>query len=132
MSEIPIINGVQPPFMPIGGIEVLRNDGVSTNEFVENKESKFQTILNKELHEVKFSKHALERMKSRNINLSESDVEKLENAVSKAEEKGSYESLVVLNDFALVVSVKNRTVITAVDSLSSQNIFTNIDSAIFI
>ncbi len=132
MSEIPIINGVQPPFMPIGGIELLRNDGVSTNEFVENKESKFQTILNKELHEVKFSKHALERMKSRNINLSESDVEKLENAVSKAEEKGSYESLVVLNDFALVVSVKNRTVITAVDSLSSQNIFTNIDSAIFI
>ncbi len=89
MSEIPIINGVQPPFMPIGGIELLRNDGVSTNEFVENKESKFQTILNKELHEVKFSKHALERMKSRNINLSESDVEKLENAVSKAEEKGS-------------------------------------------
>ena len=44
--------------------------------------------------------------------------------------KGARESLIYMNDLAFVVSVKNRTVITAMDGPSAkENIFTNIDSA---
>ena len=58
---------------------------------------------------------------------------KLNAAVEKIAQKGSRESLVYLNDMALVVSIKNKTVITAMDGSSAKdNIFTNIDSAVIL
>jgi flagellar operon protein len=54
-------------------------------------------------------------------------------AVLKAQTKGCKESLVVLDQVALVVSVENQTVITAVDARNlRENVFTNIDSAVFV
>ncbi|MEG6585886.1 TIGR02530 family flagellar biosynthesis protein [Dendrosporobacter sp. 1207_IL3150] len=92
----------------------------------------FKEALQKELG-VKFSQHALQRMNSRNIKLSEADVAKLNNAVDKAAQKGAKESLVLMDNLALVVSVKNKTVITAIDGTSMKdNVFTNIDSAVII
>ena len=83
--------------------------------------------------EVKFSKHAQQRLSSRNITLEPQQVEKLNQAVQRAGEKGARESLVLMNDLAFIVSVPNKTVVTAVDGQSlKENVFTNIDSAVIV
>lgn len=94
----------------------------------------FGQILDKKLRgELKFSNHAQQRLKSRNINLSADEMTKIEEAVGKARDKGSRDSLILMSDLALVVSVKNNTVITAVDGDSlKDNVFTNIDSAVIV
>ncbi|HEX3011056.1 MAG TPA: TIGR02530 family flagellar biosynthesis protein [Syntrophomonadaceae bacterium] len=94
----------------------------------------FGKILDKKLNsELKFSGHAQQRLQSRNISLSADEVNKIKEAVGKAREKGSRDSLILMNDLALVVSVKNNTVITAVDGGSlKDNVFTNIDSAVIV
>jgi flagellar operon protein len=80
-----------------------------------------------------FSQHALNRLKERGINLADSDLGKLEGAVQKAAEKGARESLIMMDNVAYVVSIVNRKVITAVDEAHmKENVFTNIDSAIFL
>lgn len=94
----------------------------------------FSKVLEKELSAVKFSQHALQRLITRNISLSEAEMAKLNGAVEKAAQKGARESLILMNnDLAFIVSVKNKTVITAMDGASiKDNIFTNIDSAVII
>ena len=72
-------------------------------------------------------------MESRNLNLTDQDLQKLDDTVAKMAQKGAKESLIYMNDMALVVSVPNRKVITAMDGNSArENIFTNIDSAAII
>lgn len=81
--------------------------------------------------ELKFSAHAQTRLQSRNISLQPAQITRLEDAVQKAANKGARGSLVMMDDLAMVVSVKNRTVVTVVDKDSmKQNVFTNIDSAV--
>jgi flagellar operon protein len=64
-------------------------------------------------------------------NFSNEDLALLNQAVDRAESKGAKESLVLMDQLALIVSIKNRTVITAVDGESmKENVFTNIDSAV--
>ena len=93
----------------------------------------FGRILDQELSGVKFSQHALQRLSSRNIKLDGSDLAKLSDAVDKAAQKGARDSLILMNNLALVVSVKNRTVITAMDGNNiKDNVFTNIDSAVIV
>ncbi len=95
--------------------------------------SAFGQILDQELTGVKFSQHAKERLQTRNIALGSNELAKLSMALDKAAAKGARESLVLMDNVALVVSVKNRTVITAVDDASlKNNVFTNIDSAVII
>ena len=65
---------------------------------------------------VTFSSHALQRMESRNLSFSEKDLQKLDDTVNRMAQKGARESLIYMNDMALVVSVANRTVITNIDS----------------
>jgi flagellar operon protein len=80
---------------------------------------------------LKFSGHAQTRMQSRQIPWGAPEMERLEGAVERAAGKGARESLVLLDQTALVVSVPNRTVITVVDREQlKQNVFTNIDSAV--
>jgi flagellar operon protein len=83
--------------------------------------------------QIKFSGHAQTRLASRRITLTDSDMAKIGDAITKAAAKGARESLVLMDKAALVVSVPNRTVITAVarDDMKD-NIFTNIDSALLI
>jgi flagellar operon protein len=60
-------------------------------------------------------------------------MKQLQEAVGRARAKGARESLVLMGELALVVSVKNNTVITAVDGANlRENVFTNIDSAVII
>lgn len=82
---------------------------------------------------VKFSKHAISRLETRDISFDQNDMEKLSAAVTKATDKGINDSLIVMNDVALIVSVKDRTVITAMPmNETNSNVFTNIDGAVFI
>jgi flagellar operon protein len=83
--------------------------------------------------DLKFSAHALKRLEMRHIKLGAEDLAQIKAAVGKAEAKGARESLILMDRLALVVSVKNRTVITAVDNNNlKDNVFTNIDSAIIV
>lgn len=80
---------------------------------------------------LKFSAHAEQRMRDRNIRLSDFELSRLQDAVDRAKAKGARESLVMMENAAFVVSVRNQTVITAVDRDNMrQNVFTNIDSAV--
>ncbi len=94
----------------------------------------FNQILEKEIAQtqgLKFSRHAKERLEARDIRLNTQQVNRLNEAVEKAQNKGCRESLVLLDDMAFVVSIKNKTVITAVDGENrKENVFTNIDSAV--
>ncbi|MFN8138827.1 MAG: TIGR02530 family flagellar biosynthesis protein [Fimbriimonadales bacterium] len=92
----------------------------------------FSEILSKQL-ELKLSGHAQTRLKSRGIELGESEWNRVKSGIDRAAQKGSKESLVLLDDVALVVSVRNRTVITAVSQEQlKENVFTNIDSAVIV
>lgn len=78
---------------------------------------------------LKFSKHANERLASRNINLSNEQMLRLSEGTDRARQKGIKESLIVVDELAFIVNVKNNTVVTAVGD-SEDKIFTNIDGAV--
>ncbi|WP_027414600.1 TIGR02530 family flagellar biosynthesis protein [Aneurinibacillus terranovensis] len=99
----------------------------------------FDNVLTQKLAEqqqaasLSFSNHAMQRLQQRGISLNQEDIQKLMNAVDNARHKGARESLVLMNNVAYIVSVQNKTVITAIDSQSADNhVFTNIDSAVIV
>ena len=121
-------------YFPQTVIQPLPGKKVTTSVTPDSKKTNFGQVLEKKLQgELKFSQHARQRLQSRNIELGEAEMARLENAVSKAREKGARDSLVLMDNLALVVSIKNNTVITAVDGQHlKENIFTNIDSAVIV
>ncbi len=79
----------------------------------------------------KFSKHAANRLSERNIELSDKVMNRLTAGMQAAGQKGINESLVMVDQLAFIVNVKNQTVITALDKDDSNgNVFTNIDGAV--
>jgi flagellar operon protein len=95
----------------------------------------FAKVLDQKLpgQPVRLSQHAAERLKARGITLSDSDMKEIAGAVDSVAQKGGKDSLIMMGDAALVVSVKNRTVVTAMDRQSLKgNVFTNIDSAVLL
>jgi len=82
---------------------------------------------------LKFSAHASQRLRERKIAMDPITMAKVSDAVDKAEAKGIEDTLVITSDAALIISVKNRTVVTAMDKNSlSGNVFTNIDGAVIV
>ncbi|MCV9950565.1 TIGR02530 family flagellar biosynthesis protein [Paenibacillus sp. BT-177] len=82
---------------------------------------------------LKLSNHAAKRLEQRGIELRSDQMAKINSAVDKAAAKGAKESLILMQDMALIVSVPNRTVVTAMDKQSMEdNVFTQIDSAVII
>lgn len=80
---------------------------------------------------LRFSKHALNRLNDRNIELDTLQLERLQAGAEKAGEKGIRDSLVIVDQLAFIVNVPNRTVVTAMDSTATdENIFTNINGAV--
>jgi flagellar operon protein len=80
---------------------------------------------------VKFSSHALQRVERRGIDVSPATLGRLNDGVDRAAGKGARASVVFVDATAFVVSVPNRTVLTAVDrDHMKQQVFTNIDSAV--
>lgn len=91
----------------------------------------FARLMHKKVGDLKFSAHAQTRMESRNINLTQEMMSKLDKAVSGAEEKGSVDTLILLSDLAFIVNIPNKIVVTAMEGESIRdNVFTNIDSTV--
>lgn len=83
--------------------------------------------------ELQFSSHCLKRLEQNEINLNPVQVNKLKDAVQRAEIKGARDSCIVMDDMAFIVNVVNRTVITVVEGQRMKdNVFTNIDSAVIV
>ncbi|HOL80130.1 MAG TPA: TIGR02530 family flagellar biosynthesis protein [Ignavibacteriales bacterium] len=81
---------------------------------------------------LRFSAHAIKRLKKRDIVIDDVKLKKLENAIQEADQKGAKESLVIMNESALIVNIKNKIVVTAVPLTNGdKNIFTNIDTVVF-
>ena len=121
-----------------GSIEMMRDQLQSGSQVkkpvTSNQNISFAEILNEksqlsESSSLKFSRHANERLKSRNIDLTKEQLIKLESGTQRAKMKGIKESLVMVDNMAFIVSVKNNTVITAMSDQDEQ-IFTNIDGAV--
>jgi flagellar operon protein len=95
---------------------------------------RFSDLLSRQTQQqaaVRFSAHAAKRLAESHVALDTAQVKRLEDAVQKAAAKGARESLILMDNLALVVSIRNRTVITAVDGeRMKQSVFTNIDSAV--
>lgn len=91
----------------------------------------FDKYLNEALDEVSFSKHALSRLEERQLLPSSAQIERLNEGVKLAKSKGSQNSLVLIDKFAFVVSVKNKTIVTAMSiEDSDKRIFSQIDSTV--
>jgi flagellar operon protein len=122
-----MVNGVAVPFLPARGVEGFKEQRLPGAPGGQE----FEKVLQEKLKELKFSKHAQDRLESRQITLNEADMSHLQRAVDRADEKGAKDSLVLLRDMAFIVSIKNRTVVTAMEgSRLRDNVFTNIDSAV--
>ncbi len=107
------------------------------NTNINRTQSSFQEILNRQVQksqkDIKISSHANKRLSERNITLDENDLKTLRKAMDRADQKGARESLMLYKDIAFIASIKNHTLITAMDPKDSkENIFTNIDSAIIV
>ncbi|MDF1611257.1 MAG: TIGR02530 family flagellar biosynthesis protein [Stygiobacter sp.] len=121
------INGISVPFIPIVG-----NDELTQKRIGRESTNQFDAIFKEELEKVKFSNHALKRLESRNIQLGENELSKIQDAIEKAEAKGSKDSLVLMDKTAFIINIPNRTVVTAIEvANSNENVFTNIDSVVF-
>jgi flagellar operon protein len=93
--------------------------------------SSFQSILDNQM--VKFSHHAEQRLVQRGIHLQPEQLYRIGNAIDKAASKGAKDSLVLFQDMAFIVNVKNRTVVTAMDGASmNDHVFTQIDSTVVV
>ncbi|HBC95892.1 MAG TPA: flagellar biosynthesis protein [Clostridium sp.] len=96
----------------------------------------FRNTLKKEVDKSSsftISNHAAERLKSRHIVLGENDMENINSAINRAEEKGCRESALLYGNTVLITSIKNRTVITAMNKDSdNDSVFTNIDSMVIV
>jgi len=107
----------------------LNNKAVSFQEILESKTN--SRTESRETEVLKFSKHAAARLADRNISLTQTQMERLSDGTRKASEKGIQESLVVVDQLAFIVSIPNKTVITAMDQTeTNENVFTNIDGAV--
>ncbi len=116
---------------PIGAHAPYGRHTVASNPASAADQRSFHNILQDKL--VHFSNHAEARLQQRGIQFSREQLTQLESAISKADAKGAKDSLILFKDVALIVSVKNRTVVTAMDGNQlKDNVFTKIDSAVII
>ncbi|RBP95251.1 flagellar operon protein [Cytobacillus firmus] len=110
-----------------------KGNAVQTSKQSQNKFSAhLQTALQTEGNLI-VSKHAKQRLEQRGIHISAERWKQIEDKVQEARDMGVKESLVLLDNAALVVSAKNNTVITAMDRKEARTqIFTNIDGTIIL
>lgn len=124
-----IINGQAYQVGNIGGIQSIPQAAKKINS-----KGSFKELLNKAIDEkagYTLSKHAAERLKE--MNFSEDDMKNIEKGFELAKDKGAKNSVMVYKDVAIIASIENKTIITAVDkSRAESNVFTNVDSVVIL
>jgi flagellar operon protein len=125
ISKILPVSRVESP-APSEGIQQPRKTGSES----------FTQVLEKTLQRgtpLAFSAHARARLVERQIALTPNQMDRLEKGVGQAAQKGAKDSLVLMDNLALLVNIRNRTVITAMDDARTQeNVFTQIDSTVIV
>jgi flagellar operon protein len=82
-------------------------------------------------HSFQFSQHALRRVEQRQIPMQEDQLGRLSKAMDTLSQRGSKQSLVMLDQYAYVVHPPTHTVVTAVEpDQSKETVFTQIDSVV--
>jgi len=117
----------------VGNQPVKQQQKPQQNKSVPQKS--FSEVLNQieNKGEVKFSKHATNRLATRNIELTGAEMKRLNSAVSKASAKGIKEALILMDNKVFIASVQNKTIITAsTEEELKDNVFTNIDGAVIV
>ena len=120
---------IQEQFLSENRPEIKRPEGEQTS---------FKDILNRTSQQtaqgsVKFSKHASDRLATRDIVLDDTQIDRLNDGIARAEMKGIKESLMIMDKLAFIVNVPSSTVVTALDSsVSKEQVFTNIDGAVIV
>ena len=119
-----------------GSVQKTDNKGQN----IQTGANSFASILNKiqessdntiSSEELKFSKHAANRLQDRNIVLTDEQMARLNMGKIEAGEKGIKDSLILIDQLAFIVNVPNNTVVTAMDQTENKsNVFTNIDGAV--
>lgn len=126
-----IINGKAHP---IGNFQTLPIEQRNQQNTTAQCKESFKSILDKALESndgYKLSKHAAERLKE--INFTDQDMTAIGKGFDIAEGKNSKNSVILYKDVALIASIENKTVITAVErDRAKENIFTNIDSVVIL
>lgn len=126
------VTGPQPG-SPVGAAGASTPDvGASQREGRSERSASFEQLLaGMERSQLRFSGHAMKRIEQRGLHMDSERLSRLEQAVDRAASKGARESVVLLDELALVVSVRNQTVVTALDEASrKEHVFTNIDSVV--
>ena len=125
-SQFLSMNELQEQYLkkPSKAVNTVTSQGLTFEEIWKQKTGEVNG-------ELRFSKHAANRLADRNLTLSQEQLSRLNEGAKKAGEKGIKESLVMVDQLAFIVNVPNNTVITAMDNTqTSENIFTNIDGAV--
>lgn len=124
-----VINGKA---YPVGNFEIPNSKKIENNN--SKNEKSFESILNEivsKQEDYTVSKHAAERLNS--LNFTVEDMQAIGRGFEMAGNKGSKNSLMLYKDVALIASIENKTLITAVDKeRSKDNIYTNIDSVVIL
>ena len=122
------MNELQEQYLkkPSKAAQAVNSQGLSFEEIWKQKTGEVNG-------EIRFSKHASNRLADRNLTLSDNQLSRLTEGLRKAGEKGIKESLVMVDQLAFIVNVPSNTVITAMDQTQArENVFTNIDGAVIV
>lgn len=118
-------------FNPIPSPPITPKENKGTPQSVRRFADELQGAISNQ--NLKVSRHATDRLNQRNIDITDAQWQRVEAKVDEAKSKGIKESLVLLNDAALIVSIKNKTVITAMDKQDMKDhIFSDIDGTIIL
>lgn len=82
-------------------------------------------------HSLQLSEHAMKRVEQRQIPFGGDQLDRLQKAMDTLSQRGSRQSLVMLDQYAYVVHAPSHTVVTAVEpNEDKERVFTQIDSAV--
>ncbi len=95
----------------------------------------FLSVLQGQLEQnssVAFSKHAVSRVHERQIDVSQQNLQRLDEGVRMAQEKGLREALILIDQNAYIVNAASGKVITVDAEATKGSVFTNIDGTVII
>ena len=98
-------------------------------------QSQFLNVLQQQLQtgrSLQFSKHAVSRVHERQIDVSETNLQRLDEGMRLAQEKGLRDALILIDQSAYIVSAANNKVITVDGEAVKGSVFTNIDGTVIV
>jgi flagellar operon protein len=132
-NNLPAINRTALADGTSSAVRDNASKGTETTKFSDFLAKEQALAGSSESHGIHFSGHAKKRISERNLEVDSDEFLKLRSAMDKLKVKGGNDSLVVTSKAAYIVDVKNNTVVTALDKEQmSENVFTKIDSTMFI